>query len=273
MNRNNLLVSLMFLVCSGLAFAQDPNYRLIEQDGHEIHLLTFDPEDFDIIEVKASDDQRKTVQSLAQEHKAYAAINGGYFDYKGKDQQKAKAVGALKIKGQWFQPPGHMRGVLCWKADDQKPYFNRFTKKQAKARCENFDYVVGGIPLLLKDKKPVDSSKEGMTNDFRNERHARTAVCAKKDGTWLWLVASHSKAKDRPYLSKTIEGLTLKELTDTLLKEGCVDAINLDGGGSSTLVIEDKVINKPAGDFNPITQSYEERAIYDAMVIVPKNNS
>jgi len=273
MRRMILLGLMLFIAFANVVLAQEPDYRLVERDGHEIHLLTFNPEDFDIMEVKAPNDQRKTVQALAQEHKAYAAINGGFFDYKDKEQIKAKPVGALKIKGQWHQPPGHMRGVLCWKANEQKPHFDRFTKKQAKARCENFDYVVGGIPLLLKDKKPVDYNKEGMTDSFRNERHARTAVCVKKDGSWMWLVASHSKAKDRPYLTKILEGLTLAELTQELLKAGCVDAINLDGGGSSTLVINGKVINSPAGDFNPITQSYEERAIYDAMVIIPRTST
>lgn len=272
MKRKLLFVSLLFLFSIKAANAQIPEYRLIEGDGHEIHLLTFDPDEYDIIQVKAADNHRKTVQTLVKDNHAYAGVNGGFFDYIDKEQKQAKPVGALKIKGEWLKTPGHMRGILGWKADDQKPHYGCYTKKQAKARCENYDYVVGGIPLLIKDRKPV-AYQDKVTSEFKDERHARTAVCVKKDGSWMWLVASHSKAKDRAYLSKILEGLTLAELTNVLLKEGCVDAMNLDGGGSSTLVINGKVINTPAGDFNPVTKSYEERAIYDAMVIIPRTST
>ena len=42
-------------------------------------------------------------------------------------------------------------------------------------------------------------------------------------------------------------GLTLYELASILIDLGAAEAINLDGGSSSTFVVNDKVINKPSG--------------------------
>ena len=44
---------------------------------------------------------------------------------------------------------------------------------------------------------------------------------------------------------------------------GAVDAMNLDGGGSSEMVINGKILNKPSDG--------RERSVGDAVVIVPKN--
>lgn len=239
-----------------------PAYQLIKNDGHEIHLLTFDPKTVEIILVKDPDNQRQTVRELAKQHHAYAGINGGFF---ADDEKGVYAAGALKIKGEWLKRS--RKAAMGWKASDQKPGFGMANKTPA---FEQADFVVGGIPLLLKNKQPILYKQEKVSDPFRDERHARTAVCVKQDGTWLWLVTSHSKAKDREHLTTILEGFTLKELTDFLLKQGCVDAINLDGGGSSTLVIEDKVMNQPAGDFVPLLNAYEERSIYDALLLISK---
>ena len=40
-------------------------------------------------------------------------------------------------------------------------------------------------------------------------------------------------------------GMTLPELSDYMLKLGCTDALNLDGGGSSTIWLNGKVMNSP----------------------------
>ena len=42
-------------------------------------------------------------------------------------------------------------------------------------------------------------------------------------------------------------GVTLTELSDLMKAVGAVDAINLDGGGSSTLVVGNTLLNRPTG--------------------------
>ncbi len=288
MNKFFCLLAFAIGILNGeLVYGQEhlqPTYQTIIADGHEIHLLTFSPTAFQIIQAKPIDNQRQTVSSMVKAHGAYAGINGGYFAIN--PDQTVYAAGALKIEGTWINLPTLKRGVIGWHKTEQRPYFERLTTKQSaktkvlpafddslsnQKRWQQFDYVVGGIPLLIKDQKALtDFRQEKMINSFVEERHARTAVCLKQNGQWLWLVASHTKAADRSQVKKIIEGLTLPELTAVLLEQGCVDAINLDGGGSSTLVIENNIINQPAGDFNPLTQAYQERPVYDVMLLIPR---
>lgn len=282
-----LLIALALLLCAVAVFANAPTHQRITKGGHQIDLLTIDPKAFTIVQVKASDNAKQTVKALVKQHHAYAGINGGFFA--DMPNNKARPAGALKIDKQWVAVPAHQKkqGAIGWNQDDQKPRIDRLMTNRetnpavvtpildktslSKKEWQHFDYVVGGIPALIKDGKVLkDYRRESMLLSFSDKRHARTAVCVKKDGNWLWLVASHTKAQDRSKVTKIIEGLTLSELTDELVKQGCVQAINLDGGGSSTLVIKDEVKNLPAGDFNPILGIYEERPIFDAMLIMPK---
>ncbi|MGG7143127.1 phosphodiester glycosidase family protein [Clostridium nigeriense] len=59
------------------------------------------------------------------------------------------------------------------------------------------------------------------------------------------------------------EGFTLKELSNILISRGCITAYNLDGGGSSTMVFNGKVINKPTTN----GKSIKEREVSDIVYI------
>ena len=60
----------------------------------------------------------------------------------------------------------------------------------------------------------------------------------KKDGTVLVLVVDGR--------SNNSKGLTLQELATYFLRLGARDAVNLDGGGSSVMVINGEIVNKPS---------------------------
>ena len=59
--------------------------------------------------------------------------------------------------------------------------------------------------------------------------------------------------------------MPLNVLADLLLELGAVEAMNLDGGGSTTMVLNDKVVNKPS-------DATGERPVSDAILIFPKPN-
>lgn len=82
-------------------------------------------------------------------------------------------------------------------------------------------------------------------------RHPRTAAAISRNGAVMWLVVADGRQPDRSV------GLTLPELADILIELGADDAINLDGGGSSSFVYSppgaDKVVNTPSeGAFRPV---------------------
>lgn len=135
--------------------------------------------------------------------------------------------------------------------------------------------AVMGIPSLIIDGKLNDK----VSN---LEKHARTAIGVDKSGKVILVVVECNYEKSLSSLtlketqeifrrknisiddlkvdavkklliqemSKTVksQGLNMKELADFMLEQGCVSAINLDGGGSSSLYINGKYVNQSVGD-------------------------
>jgi uncharacterized protein YigE (DUF2233 family) len=116
-------------------------------------------------------------------------------------------------------------------------------------------HAVGGGPLLLADGKPVDYYSEKFQNDVVFSRAPRSAVGIRLSGDLLLSVADGRN----PAVSI---GLTLTELTDLFIELGCDSALNLDGGGSSTMVVNNEIVNIPSDGF--------ERKVSNAIAIFKK---
>ncbi len=86
------------------------------------------------------------------------------------------------------------------------------------------------------------------------ERHPRTAIGWNADSYFLVVVDGRQR--------DVSEGMTLEELSKYLVKLGCEEAFNLDGGGSSTLWFEGEVRNSPCDGY--------ERTIANSLVVVRK---
>lgn len=130
---------------------------------------------------------------------------------------------------------------------------------------EECDYIVGGTPLLLHHGMRVsDFEFEQTIPTFLSNRHARTAVGILPNGNWLFVVVDKKGLFD---------GMTIDELADLMEKLGCVDALNLDGGGSSTLVCEGEVKNAPRGDEDEGANQNTVRRVSDAIVILLKQQN
>jgi len=116
-------------------------------------------------------------------------------------------------------------------------------------------YAIGAGPRLVKNGSVFLTSKEeNFPADITSGRAPRTAVGTTKDGHILLLVVD-----GRQQLST---GMTLLELAQFIQEWGAVDAMNLDGGGSSEMVINGMAVNKPSDG--------RERSVGDALMIVPK---
>lgn len=117
--------------------------------------------------------------------------------------------------------------------------------------------LVGGGPQLLhRGEIVVDESapRESIAPSFVTTRHPRTAVGVKADGkTVVWTVVDGRQA------GRSI-GIDLVDLAQWLKDQGCVDAINLDGGGSSTMTVRDELVNFPSDAGGP-------RAVTNAVVL------
>ena len=120
--------------------------------------------------------------------------------------------------------------------------------------------VCGRSTLLLKNGEQLDQS--GNTMPVAN-MEPRTAIGATADGKLILLVCDGRNMRGSA-------GFTLAELADKLIALGAVDAVNLDGGGSSTMVGSDgKVLNRPSDTGS--AEVIVERKISTAVVISEVN--
>lgn len=105
-------------------------------------------------------------------------------------------------------------------------------------------HVIGGGPRLLKaGQLYITKNSEKFKNDIANSRASRTAVGITKEGLLAFVTVD--KCKQSPTSQKSV-GVTLEELAQLMKEIGCVDAMNLDGGGSSTMVLNSEVMNTPS---------------------------
>jgi len=117
--------------------------------------------------------------------------------------------------------------------------------------------ALSGGPVLVQGGKPqkiraaVDDAYEFSS---MLERHPRSAVGWNRQ--WYFLVVVDGRQRD------VSEGMTLPELAEYLVKLGCEEALNLDGGGSATLWYEGEVRNNPCDGY--------ERTIANSLVVVRK---
>lgn len=123
----------------------------------------------------------------------------------------------------------------------------------------NFDAlpnVIGAGPRLVMDGKVfVTAVDEQFPNDIKNGRAPRSAVGVTSYGDYILAVVDGRQPHSR--------GCTLAEWADILLnKFGAFNAINLDGGGSTELIVKDSLVNKPSDG--------RERMVGSALAILPK---
>lgn len=205
-----------------------------------------------------------TVSDFAQRHNAVAAINGSFYN-----MRTGTPICYLRIDGQTLgtNTPGrtdtlhrkYYQYATIRLLRSGKPRFRvPDSLRNAENDMKDSNLMTAGPMLLMKgDCVPQHTEKR-----FVSGRHNRSAIGLKPDGTVV-LVVADGRAKGEA------EGLTLPELALVMRWLGCCDAVNLDGGGSSTLYVRgqgtDGVVNHPSdnGRFDPMGQ----RRVANAIII------
>ena len=126
----------------------------------------------------------------------------------------------------------------------------------SSAFLEQAHHVVNGAGLLKRDDKPITSWQEVENLNpatFIDVRHPRTVIGVDRRGA-IWLVVIDGRQPTHSV------GMTLPDLVRLADRLELRDALNLDGGGSSTMVVQGKVINRPSDPTGP-------RAVSDAIVV------
>ncbi len=162
-------------------------------------------------------------QAVAMEKKTglnvIGACNGDYYNTK-----TGEPVGMLI-----------MNGTMYHDAVQNYPYFAILNDGSAVIRpagspTDDVKEAIGGRQILVKNGVVYYHGGEGTA------KHPRTAVGIKADGTLVVMVADGRQQPDSC-------GMDMNTLADTMKALGCVDALNLDGGGSSTFMSERESIS------------------------------
>jgi hypothetical protein len=198
----------------------------------------------------------QTVREVAAREKLHVAINANFFTAKESAQignrrvpyfagNPARVTGLAMSNGElWSDTPS---GASLVVDSSRKVSIDRYTRDTLPADARQ---VVSGSEMIVTD--------ETATVTTAPERAPRTAVGINRDGSKLILLVVDGRKLERS------AGMTGHELAKELIDLGCWRALNLDGGGSSTLVMldpverEHKVLNHPSdGHDLPIPLSLE----------------
>jgi hypothetical protein len=153
-------------------------------------------------------------------------------------------------------------GTKIWELQftdyDSRDSRTRFTRADFP-RLETFtnsEDITNGVPQLIKDGKIEITWEQEKTNKaFVETRHPRTAVAKLKDGKFLMITVDGR--------SEASGGIGLEDLAKLFLELGATDAMNLDGGGSTTMFLDGKVVNRPS-------DKEGERRVSDVILVFPR---
>ncbi len=101
--------------------------------------------------------------------------------------------------------------------------------------------AIGGVGVLLKDGKVVNSWKQELMGVSADSSQPRTAIGSTADNKLMFFVCEGREVTER------VKGFTTGEVAEIMKALGCTEALNLDGGGSSCMLINGKETIKPSG--------------------------
>lgn len=164
------------------------------------------------------------------------AVNGDFFTPEG------QPLGPERVDGRVTS--ARSRPGLTWRDGSVDRLEIRSTAEPAgvsgRGSPPDFVEMIGGFPELLDQGRRVGDLGITTNPGFAATRHPRTAVGWDPQRRRLWLVVVDGR---QPGVS---EGMSLPELTELLEALGATEALNLDGGGSSVMLVGTRIINQPA---------------------------
>ena len=183
-----------------------------------------------------------------------AAVNGDFFTPEGRPLGSEVAAGKIL----WARE----RPALEW-APGRAPWIGTTVREAGglsagihlSGNLPGRTQVIGGFPQLLDSGALVGGDDTDVDQGFASLRHPRTAVAYDPAGRQLWMLVVDGRQGS--YSS----GMTLAEVTDALSATGASEALNLDGGGSSVMVAQGRMMSRPSDEDG-------ERAVRNALAVV-----
>lgn len=210
-------------------------YKLIEinEKGFSGYLVAiYDPSKIKVTYSKNIGYSGEYLVDMAKRENAIVAINGGGFIDVNGQGNGGGAIGAVISDGKIISNYGSSNygGGIIGFTTDNKLYLGRISAEEA-INIGIRDAVEFG-PFLI-----VNGNSAFINGNGGYGTHPRSAIAQRKDGIVLFLVIDGRSLKSK--------GADMNDLVDILLRYHAYNAANLDGGNSSALVIDNKIVNHP----------------------------
>ncbi|XP_030831772.1 N-acetylglucosamine-1-phosphodiester alpha-N-acetylglucosaminidase-like [Strongylocentrotus purpuratus] len=185
---------------------------------------------------------RATVDTSAKQENCLVAVNAGYFNTRSGD-----CYGNVVSNGRLVQTNGGLQNAHFGIRADGTLVFGYLSEEDVLQKENPFVQLVGGVGWLLRDGEIYveesrkaecgDVEESGTVDAFFDMLSARVAVGSDDEGN-LVIAAIDGQSK--------VRGVSMSSFASWLLSHGVKNAINLDGGGSATYVINGTIANNPS---------------------------
>jgi exopolysaccharide biosynthesis protein len=199
----------------------------------------------------------RTTSSFGESDNAVAAINGGFFDMDSGGSVTYFEINDTVINKtrnpdlKWGISDNLMNGAIVV-TNDFGVTIQKANSEQFYEQSKQESAVLVTGPLLLFHSEIIKLPNK----KFVNNRHPRTCLCMSKE--FVVFITIDGRQEEA-------EGMSLIEAQKFLQDIGCIDAINLDGGGSTTMWTQDKgIVNFPSDESG-------ERPIANVLLIKKMN--
>ncbi len=192
----------------------------------------------------------KTSSAAAAEHNALFSVNGGFFKW-----DDLIPYYRMKINGEVLKSNAGGTLGLAFSNDGSKVKVGRVRDDE----LDQWDNFVAGEGLATGGKSAMDGKRpEGIKT---KPSAPRTVLGMDAEGKYLWVVVTGGRKKGR----KPSMGLSYHDCADLLGWFGCTEVVNMDGGGSTTLVVREDALK---GAPNPPTPEAHPSASAEGYVIL-----
>jgi len=157
--------------------------------------------------------------------------------------KKRKADAAWIYSDSAFRHPiAYQTSPPSWKGNGDEYTRNKFdAHSQSGGTKWKMKTAIGGGPMLVQngERRITNDEEQMFPGKAVDDRHPRTAIGYTRDQKLIILVVEGRN-------KGVAEGASLIHLANILISLGCVEALNLDGGGSSCLLVNGKETIKPS---------------------------
>lgn len=207
-------------------------YKYFKVEGYNFDAymaVIYDPSRIHVVTSKYLGTKGEYLVDMAMENDAVVAINGGGFIDPDGNGNGGNAVGIIIKDGKILQGSSGSQGVIGF-TNDNKLFLGYVSATEAINKGVRDALEFG--PFLI-----VNGKSSNILGNGGYGIHPRSAIGQRQDGIVLFLVIDGRRVDSM--------GASMKDVSDIMLKYGAYNAANLDGGNSSVLVINNKIVNRP----------------------------